>query len=87
MRQIGLSVFVTEDMHSRLQAHATEQQCSISAVLRRGAVSVLDGTVPGTTPKLPDVEATISQIERALDRVLVSTIRLSDRVDGIGTPA
>ena len=81
MKPVTLSVSLPVDLHIRAKDAAKAKHMPLAAVIRQALESYLaEGRMPAT---LDGVEDTVKSIEQALDRVLVETIRLGDRVSEI----
>ena len=84
MKSVTLSVNLPVDLHIRAKEAAKAKHMPLAAVVRQALENYLtDGRGTRMPETLDGVEDTVKRIEQALDRVLVETIRLGDRVSGI----
>jgi hypothetical protein len=82
---VTLSVSLPFDLHARTREAAAKAHLPMAALVRAALESYLaGGATSGRPVTLDGTEDAVKRIEMALDRVLVETIRLGDRVSGIG---
>jgi len=82
MRQISVSIYLPPTLHKLAKKAAKEQHCSLGTLVRQALQAYLDGAATAT---FNQVTEHITQIEKALDRVLAALLRLGDRVEEITT--
>jgi hypothetical protein len=82
---VTLSVSLPFDLHARTREAAAKAHLPMAALVRAALETYLAGGANSGRPvTLDGTEDAVKRIEMALDRVLVETIRLGDRVSGIG---
>ena len=80
---VTLSVTLPVELHTRAREAAVGRHMSLASLVRQALEEHLAGGASRRV-SLDGVDDTVKRIEQALDRVLVETIRLGDRIEGMG---
>ena len=81
--RIPVSIHFPPDLHKAGKALAEQRHTSLGAVVRQALQDYVGRQNDGVN--LTPAEASVDRLERALDRVLVDTIRIGDRLRNLTT--